>query len=170
MKEDRPWKTFEKNIVSHSRLNGVFCAKIPEDVRLIRGRHPQRVKTCFDFTASVHGYSLFFDAKCVSVRNSWNYAKYLLHEDSIHQWESLQEAYDKGSFSGLLFWFPLKGLIGWASVPILRRSLEVDTYLSPDTKGVVWQSDDKPIDLKYLLKEDIWNRQSAFASVVSGQS
>ena len=159
-----PWKDFESNILSHSKINNLFILKIPEAVRLKKGYRPIRVKTAFDFTASIDGLAMFFDAKCVSTRDSWNYAKYMLDDKRIHQWNSLQEAYDKGNISGLLFWFTQKGLIGWASVPTIRESLKTETYLGPETAGVVWQSDQIPIDLRSLTREDTCKVKKRFAS------
>lgn len=170
MKTHPAWKTFENNIRDHSKVYGIFVLKIPESVRLIKGFHPIRTKTAFDFTAGVDGLAVYFDAKCVSERNSFNYDKYLLDKKHKHQWLALQEAWDAGNISGLLVWFPKKGLIGWASVPILRKSIQHETFLGPETQGVIWQSDDNPINLRLLICQDIRKKLSAFANRVSEPS
>src|SRR5690606_23393579 len=115
------WKIFEQNIVTHSMYMGITAIKIPDGVKMVRdfkgpGLKPIRYKTSFDFACSIDGIAAFFDAKAESSNNRFNYKSLLLNEKKIHQWEALCDAHEKGSIAGLLIWFPLSSLIGWANV------------------------------------------------------
>jgi hypothetical protein len=56
-------------------------------------------------------------------------------------------------------------LIGWANVPTIRESLKTESFLSPDTAGVIWQNDETPIDLRTLTKEDVCSLKKKLVSV-----
>jgi len=153
------WKIFEKNLVTHSRLQGIDVFKFPEDVKVL-GKLVIRKKTSFDFVASVGGISMFFDAKVEAANNLFNFKSRIFNDEKQHQWTALKSLKDKDIISGYMIWFKGVGLIAWASVGVIESLVarDIKSINANDTEkypGVVWQRDDQPINLKFLMMDDI---------------
>ena len=143
---------------------GEYIIKIPEGVRFTK-KGPVRHKTEFDFTVSISGISCFFDAKCESAKDTFNFKARLLAKEKKHQWEALQWAHDVGSVAGLLIWFQGVGIYTWASVTNIRKLLDDEVKsIQPGMDGLPTASDDNPINLRSLMREDLLKCQEKIAS------
>lgn len=158
MDQRENWKTFESNIKKHSEYLKIPIIKIPNKIIRIRNQLIP-VKTEFDFSASLDGISLVFDAKCESSRAGFNLKVGLMNDKKIHQWNNLHKFYyDGAAISGILLWlFDLSKIIFY-SVPVIELALKKDEKsLTIETDGALIQDDNDPIDLRKLLKPEVEN-------------
>lgn len=156
------WKQFEQRIRDEAPRFGITCWQIPTEIRLINKasqKIPIPIKSHPDFCAGINGLSAFFDAKSTQDK-SWNLQDYVFRHDSrankLHQWQKLEDAFEKGSVAGYLVWFVSLRVISWVSVECVRSLKEFGIKsVTPDCLGVVSIPDDQPINLKSFLGKDL---------------
>lgn len=148
----REWSQWERRIYSDLNYQQLVCIKIPEDVKFIQGK-VVRKKTDFDFVVAHKGQAIFFDAKCMSTEERFNYKSRLTNDKKIHQLYALIEAKRRGAIAGLLFYFEKSNLIAWADIEDVKRDIDSgNKTITPDTDFLVCQHDTDPINLPALIR------------------
>ncbi len=148
------WKVFEENIQKHSAYHRISIVKVPERVVIPKGKGPIRLKSPFDFIASIDGEAIFFDAKSESITDKFYFASKLKKEKSLQsQLDKLREFDKNGDVCGFLIWFKEACKITWVPLAVLEANLLSDEAgITWETPGVYTQEHSSPINLRELTK------------------
>lgn len=130
-------------------MRGNFCVRIPTGAKVVGGGRMMAIKTPFDFSASVGGQAVYFDAKSTA-QNRFNIGSYVMATSKVHQFRQLMEAHRMGALAGYLIWFygPTIRQIVWAPITVIGQPGL--TSIAPGMDGTITQEDNRVIDLGRL--------------------